>query len=61
MCRDFSETSLLLKYMFMYILGPGLAIRVICADEPYMCRDFAETSVLLKFIADYSNALKTVS
>ncbi|KAJ8320512.1 hypothetical protein KUTeg_002099 [Tegillarca granosa] len=39
--------------------GPGLAIRVICADEPYMCRDFAETSVLLKFIADYSNALKT--
>lgn len=39
--------------------GPGLAIRVICGDHPYMCKDFGETSVLLRFIVDYVNALKT--
>ncbi|CAG2189486.1 GMPS [Mytilus edulis] len=39
--------------------GPGLAIRVICGDHPYMCKDFGETSVLLRFIVDYENALKT--
>nr|KAG5698957.1 hypothetical protein BaRGS_024878 [Batillaria attramentaria] len=39
--------------------GPGLAIRVICADEPYMCKDFAETSIMLKIITDFVNALKT--
>lgn len=38
--------------------GPGLAIRVICADEPYMEKDFAETSNMLKTIVDYSNAVK---
>ncbi|XP_064612030.1 GMP synthase [glutamine-hydrolyzing]-like isoform X2 [Liolophura sinensis] len=39
--------------------GPGLAIRVLCADTPYIEKDFAETSVLLKIIVDYSNAVKT--
>ncbi|XP_061162674.1 GMP synthase [glutamine-hydrolyzing]-like [Saccostrea echinata] len=39
--------------------GPGLAIRVLCAEEPYMCKDFAETSVLLKFLLDFSNSIKT--
>ncbi|XP_071945731.1 GMP synthase [glutamine-hydrolyzing]-like [Antedon mediterranea] len=38
--------------------GPGLAIRILCADEPYMCKDFAETSVILKIIADYSNTMQ---
>jgi len=33
--------------------GPGLAIRVICAEEPYMSGDFSETQVLLRIIADY--------
>ena len=42
------------------IIGPGLAIRVICADEPYMEKDFAETSNMLKTIVDYSNAVKKV-
>ena len=41
-------------------VGPGLAIRVICADEPYMCKDFADTSNMLKIIADFVNAMKTV-
>jgi len=41
-------------------VGPGLAIRVICADEPYMEKDFAETSNMLKTVVDYSNAVKKV-
>jgi GMP synthase (glutamine-hydrolysing) len=41
--------------------GPGLAVRVICAEEPYMEKDFTETSVLLKVIANYQNAVNTVS
>lgn len=45
----------------LLIVGPGLSIRVICAEEPYMCKDFAETSVLLKFLLDFSNSVKTVS
>lgn len=40
--------------------GPGLAVRVICAEEPYMEKDFAETSLILKLIVDYSNAVKKV-
>ncbi|KAK4307876.1 hypothetical protein Pmani_020386 [Petrolisthes manimaculis] len=39
--------------------GPGLAIRVLCADEAFMERDFSETQVVLKVIADYAaSALK---
>ena len=42
------------------LLGPGLAIRVLCADEPFICNDFAETNTKLGFIVDYSNAMKKV-
>lgn len=38
--------------------GPGLAIRVICADEPYICKDFAETNNILKIITDFSASIK---
>ncbi|UYV82071.1 GMPS [Cordylochernes scorpioides] len=38
--------------------GPGLAVRVICATEPYMEKDFSETSVLVKVIVDYANSLQ---
>lgn len=38
--------------------GPGLAIRIICAEEPFICNDFAETNTMLGFIVDYSNAVK---
>lgn len=38
--------------------GPGLAIRVLCAQEKYSCKDFSEISNLLGFIVNYSNALK---
>ncbi|XP_048460049.1 GMP synthase [glutamine-hydrolyzing] isoform X2 [Rhincodon typus] len=38
--------------------GPGLAIRIICADEPYICKDFAETNNILKIVADFSASVK---
>lgn len=40
--------------------GPGLAVRVICAEEPYMEKDFSETSVLVKVIVNYANAIQKV-
>ena len=43
-----------------YPLGPGLAIRVLCADEPFICNDFAETNTKLGFIVDYANATNKV-
>lgn len=33
--------------------GPGLAIRIICAVEPYLDRDFSENTSLIKMIAGY--------
>lgn len=41
-------------------LGPGLSIRVICAEEPYICKDFAETNNILKIITDFSASVKKV-
>jgi len=39
--------------------GPGLAIRVICAQEPFMCKNFTENAVVLKIITTYSTSSKT--
>uniref|UniRef100_A0A087XHK2 GMP synthase [glutamine-hydrolyzing] n=1 Tax=Poecilia formosa TaxID=48698 RepID=A0A087XHK2_POEFO len=39
-------------------VGPGLSIRVICAEEPYICKDFAETNNILKIITDFSASVK---
>lgn len=33
--------------------GPGLAIRVLCAEEAYIERDFSETQVIARVIVDY--------
>ncbi|KAJ9587940.1 hypothetical protein L9F63_018615, partial [Diploptera punctata] len=38
--------------------GPGLAIRVLCAEDAYMERDFSETQVLVKIIAEYDQMLQ---
>lgn len=38
--------------------GPGLAIRVLCADEPFVEKDFSETQVIVRVIVDYSNKSK---
>lgn len=44
----------------MLFVGPGLAIRVICAEEPYICKDFPETNNILKIVADFSASVKKV-
>lgn len=33
--------------------GPGLAVRILCAAEPYIERDFSETTSLIKMISGY--------
>ncbi|XP_014252727.1 GMP synthase [glutamine-hydrolyzing] isoform X2 [Cimex lectularius] len=38
--------------------GPGLAIRVLCGEEPYQERDFSETQVLVKIIVDYDQMVQ---
>lgn len=38
--------------------GPGLAVRILCADEPYMDKDFSETQVIVKIMAEYEQMLK---
>ncbi|XP_013404318.1 GMP synthase [glutamine-hydrolyzing] [Lingula anatina] len=38
--------------------GPGLAIRVLCTEEPYIDKSFGETSIILKLIIEYSTAIK---
>lgn len=37
--------------------GPGLAIRILCAEEPYMEKDYPETQVISRVIVDYNNKL----
>lgn len=37
-----------------------MAIRVICAEEPYICKDFPETNNILKIVADFSASVKKV-
>lgn len=38
--------------------GPGLAIRILCAEDPYMERDFSESQVILKVIVDYASSVQ---
>ncbi len=48
-------TDLLMRHPFP---GPGLAIRVLCAEDPYMEQDFSETQVLVKIIVGYNQMVK---
>ena len=47
--------------MGFFLEGPGLAIRVLCAEEPYMDKSFAETKILLKMIVNYAESCKKVN
>lgn len=38
--------------------GPGLAIRILCADDAYIEKDFSETQVVVKLIVDYAEKVK---
>ncbi len=38
--------------------GPGLAIRVLCQNEPFSGKDFAETQVLCKLVVNYGDMVK---
>lgn len=38
--------------------GPGLGIRILCADEAYIEKDFSETQVVVKLIVDYAEKVK---
>lgn len=38
--------------------GPGLAVRILCADEPYIEKDFSETQVIVKIMAEYEQMLQ---
>lgn len=40
--------------------GPGLSIRVICAEEAFICKDCAETNNMLKIVTDFSASVKKV-
>jgi GMP synthase (glutamine-hydrolysing) len=38
--------------------GPGLAIRILCADLPYISEDYNETNVKLKLLVDFEQTLE---
>ena len=61
-----SATFAPLRWLHLYthvvsLTGPGLAIRIICGDEPYQGNDFAETNIILGQIVDFATAKKKVS
>ena len=40
--------------------GPGLAVRVICAEEPFMEKDFMETACIVKTAVNFSTSVAKV-
>ena len=40
--------------------GPGLAIRILCANQPYMEKDFAETQVLCRLVVNFHDMVAKV-
>ncbi|CAK8685117.1 GMP synthase [glutamine-hydrolyzing]-like [Clavelina lepadiformis] len=47
-------SSALMRHPFP---GPGLAIRVLCAEEAFTCADFSHTQTLLRLLAGYSHSI----
>lgn len=40
--------------------GPGLAIRILCGDEPFIDKDFSETQVVVKIVVEYNDMVLKV-
>ncbi|KAH0944422.1 hypothetical protein HN011_005211 [Eciton burchellii] len=38
--------------------GPGLAVRILCADKPYIKKNFSEMQVIAKRMAEYEQMLQ---
>lgn len=58
---DFNKSlGAILKVLFLSPSGPGLAIRILCGDEPYQGNDYAETNIILGQIVDFVTAVKKV-
>ena len=41
--------------------GPGLAVRLLCAEEPYICEDFNSTNAVLKNIVNFASTDRPTS
>ena len=56
------ESKINLTIIIYYcILGPGLAVRVICVMEPYMAKGYDRTVMMLKIICTFSSKVWHVS
>jgi hypothetical protein len=42
----------------LFIAGPGLAIRIMCATKPHMCQDFRTTQKNLQHIVNLSETAR---
>lgn len=40
--------------------GPGLAIRILCGEEPFIDKDFSETQVVVKIVVEYRDMVLKV-
>lgn len=40
--------------------GPGLAIRILCGNEPFIDKDFSETQVVVKIVVEYKDMVLKV-
>lgn len=41
--------------------GPGLAIRILCGEEPFIDKDFSETQVVVKIVVEYNDMVLKVN
>lgn len=40
--------------------GPGLAIRILCGEDPFIDKDFSETQVVVKIVVEYNDMVLKV-